>query len=80
MKLNLEGRKELRKYVEEFLAKVPEGKRVKINDDVLQTLLFETIIIPYNEDKVKIPVWSGSFLRKIDLSKVSFCRCRMVCA
>lgn len=40
---------------------------------MLEELLFETVIINKEKDiKLKLPVWSGEFLKKIDLSQVDF--------
>lgn len=64
---------EVRKTVEEEVKKVPEGTRVKFDKDLLENLLFEKIVINKSQNKVaKIPVWSGEFLSKIDLSDVDF--------
>lgn len=70
MKLNKEGRDELRKQIEERLKTVPEGQRVTIKKDLLEELLFETI--KYDDIVIKLPFWSGKFLSKIDLSNVDF--------
>ena len=73
MKLNKQGREELRKKIEEQLQNVPEGQRVHLDKELLEELLFETITYNKNtNEKLKLPVWSGDFLRKIDLSEVSF--------
>lgn len=73
MRLNKQGREELRKLVEKELKdKTVEG-RIKLDKDILELLLFETI--SYKKDSpgvVKIPVWSGPFLQKIDLSEISY--------
>lgn len=73
MKLNKQGREELRKKIEEQLQNIPEGQRVHLDKELLEELLFETITYNKNtNEKLKLPVWSGDFLRKIDLSEVSF--------
>lgn len=83
MKLSYECRCELRKKVEELLETVPYGQRIKLDEELLNELLFEKKqVIPEQYFKnteeffmkgfAKVPVWSGEFLRKIDLSKVSF--------
>ena len=83
MKLSYECRCELRKKVEELLETVPYGQRIKLDEELLNELLFEKKqIIPEQYFKnteeffmkgfAKVPVWSGEFLRKIDLSMVSF--------
>lgn len=73
MSLNLEGREKLREFVEEQLKKVPAGKRLVLPNETLEQLLFEEVVVNEKEDiRVKFPVWSGKFLRKLDLSRVSF--------
>lgn len=73
MKLNKKGRDELRSMVEKELKNIPDGERIQLDKSLLDTLLFETIIYKRNPNKiVKLPVWSGDFLKKIDLSQVSF--------
>lgn len=53
------------------LKNLPEGQRLELPLDLLDDLIFLKI-----KDKegviVKFPVWTGDFLRKIDLSKLSF--------
>ncbi len=64
---------EIRESVVEELKNVPEGTRIKLDKDLLENLLFEKIVINKSQNKVaKIPVWSGEFLSKIDLSEVDF--------
>ena len=76
MKLNYEGRQKLRKEVEKKLSLVPEGERIKLPKETLEELLFEVDIVKLEHltktCKVKYLVWSGEFLRKVDLSEVSF--------
>ena len=76
MKLNYEGRQKLRKEVEARLSLVPEGERIKLPKEILEQLLFEVDTVnlepPLETYKVKYLVWSGEFLRKVDLSEVSF--------
>lgn len=80
MQLNYEGRQKLRKEVEKKLALVPEGERIKLPKETLEQLLFETKKLKYKDSDenpnklydVKFLVWSGEFLKKIDLSEVSF--------
>lgn len=62
-----------REKTEEFLKGVPEGKRIHIDKDILEKMLFQEIV--WDEEKntrFKLPVWSGEFLSKIDLSEISF--------
>lgn len=73
MKLNEQGKNELRKEIEYQLKNVPEGQRVHLKKDLLEDLLFEKIIYEKETGKFfKLPIWSGDFLSKIDLSEVSF--------
>lgn len=73
MKLNKKGRDELRTLVEKDLKNVPNGEKIQLDNSLLDTLLFETIIYKRNPKRiVKLPVWSGDFLQKLDLSQVSF--------
>lgn len=73
MKLNKKGRDELREMVEKELSNIPDGERVLLDKKTLDMLLFETILYKKNPKKiVKLPVWSGAFLKKLDLSQVSF--------
>jgi len=73
MRLNQDGKNELRKKIVEQLKNVPDGQRVHLDKELLESLLFQTIIYNKNtNEKLKLPIWSGDFLRKIDLSEVSF--------
>ena len=73
MKLNKQGRDELRKSVEVLLNASPDNKKIQLSNEALELLLFETYIVNKEKGiKVKLPVWSGDFLRKLDLSRVSF--------
>ena len=50
-----------------------EKERITISKDILESLLFETIIYDKeNNGILKLPVWSGKVLSKIDLSDVDF--------
>ena len=75
MQLKDESKISLRKKVEEQLKKVPEGQKIHIDKTLLEELLFD-VAVPQKESQyqinAKIPIWSGEFLRKIDLSEVSF--------
>jgi len=73
MKLNKQGKDELRAQIVEKLVNVPKGQRVHLDKELLEDLLFEEIV--YNKETggtVKLPIWSGDFLSKIDLSEISF--------
>lgn len=71
MKLNAEGIKELREYILELLETVPEGERIKLDTKLLDDLIFFKGKNQQGE-VIKVPVWTGPFLRKLDLSKLSF--------
>lgn len=73
MKLNEKGKNEVREKIVKQLKNVPEGRRVHLDKELLESLLFQSVT--YNKEKnekLKLPVWFGDFLRKIDLSEVSF--------
>ena len=73
MELNEKSKNELRSKVYQALQDLPYGTRAHIDKDILESLLFKKIV--YNRDTgetLKLPVWSGDFLRKIDLSEVDF--------
>lgn len=72
-----EERQKLRKKVEKRLLALEEGERIKPHKDLLEKLLFESIRLRGSESSpefinAKFLVWSGEFLRKLDLSEVSF--------
>lgn len=64
----------LRDRVKKQLDDYHGGERVSIPIELLDHLLFEIVEVKIegNWYKVKVPVWSGEFLAKIDLSEVSF--------
>jgi hypothetical protein len=73
MKLCRKDRDELRDEVVKLLNNVPFGKRISLDKDLLDELLFEEVLLNKETGvKMKIPVWSGVFLRKLDLSDVNF--------
>lgn len=85
IELSLDERNNLRKTLEKKLENVPEGKRMKLPKELVEELLFETNISFIDDEvlrnkgvdidkfkKAKFPVWTGDFLRKLDLSEVSF--------
>ena len=73
MQLNAESKDELRKKIEDELKSVPEGQRIHLDKDKLEDLLFDKIVYDKEHNGViKMPIWFGPFLRKIDLSEVSF--------
>ena len=72
MELSYDNRWELRKNIEELLKNVPSGQKIYIDKVLLEELLFEKEVLGSAELVGKIPVWSGRFLRKLDLSEISF--------
>lgn len=71
MKLNAKGLEELRKHILKLLENVPEGEMVKLDTKLLDDLIFFKGKNQQGEF-IKVPVWTGPFLRKLDLSKLSF--------
>lgn len=73
MKLNKESKDELRKSVEVLLNATPSNKKIQLPKETLDLLLFDTYICNREKGiKIKLPVWSGEFLQKLDLSQVDF--------
>lgn len=76
MKLSENAKTRLRKIIEEEVKNVPEGQRVKLDTDLLEELIFFHGTAKINdseyEKEFKVPVWTGDFLSKIDLSELSF--------
>ena len=71
MEKDYKTRELLRRTVEEELKYIHVGQKIHLDKEKLEMLLFEEVIFEDNK-KGKIPVWTGEFLRKIDLSEVSF--------
>lgn len=71
MKLNENGKVEIRNYIEKEINNVPAGERIKIDNDMLDDLIFFKGKDKQGKD-IKIPIWTGWFLKKIDLSEISF--------
>lgn len=71
MKLNSEGKQQVRQKIIEELWRVPEGIRVKFDKNLLEELIFDSRTTSSGTIRKQI-VWHGDFLRKIDLSEVSF--------
>ena len=71
MKLNYSDRCNLRDYLLNVLEDVPEVERVSLPNDLLDQLIFERAK-GYDGLLYKVPVWTGSFLKKLDLSNISF--------
>ena len=73
MRITEQNKRELQQLIEKELEKVPFGKRISLDSELLEALLFEKIVIDEETGlTVKFPFWSGEFLRKLDLSKISF--------
>ncbi|MCR4581207.1 MAG: hypothetical protein K5666_01695 [Bacilli bacterium] len=71
--LRINDKKAFRDLIVEKVKKVPEGQKLHIDKNIMEELLFDTFTC--NEEKgnfFKLPVWSGEFLKKIDLSEISF--------
>lgn len=71
MKLNYNDRCKLRDYLLKMLESVPVGEKVLLSSDLLDQLIFERSR-GYDGLLYKVPVWTGSFLKKLDLSNISF--------
>ena len=73
MKLSTKSKDELRNLIEESVTNIPEDLKLQLDKKILEDLLFETITIDKEKGIIlKLPVWSGNFLKKIDLSQVDF--------
>ena len=75
-RLTEEEKDEIRKVVEELLKDVPNGKRIKLNKNILKVLIFYKARVKAPEDDYfdyyYFPIWTGPFLRKLDLSEICF--------
>ena len=73
MKLNKQIKEDLRLKIEQELKNISNEECIHFDKYLLEQLLFDEIV--YNKNIVatlKLPIWSGDFLSKIDLSEVSF--------
>lgn len=73
MELNEQSKNELREKIIKAVENMPYGTRAHIDKNVLENLLFKKVV--FNRDTgetLKLPIWSGDFLKKIDLSEVDF--------
>lgn len=73
MKLNNQSIEDLRVIIKQELKNVSNEERIHLDKELLEKLLFDEIV--YNKNTgatLKLPIWSGEFLSKIDLSEVSF--------
>lgn len=64
-RLSEESKNKLRGFIIAELEQVEEGKRIFLPVDLMESLIFK-------KEPIKIPIWTGPFLRKIDLSNVDF--------
>jgi len=71
-RLNKESRNRIRRIIIEQLKEVPEGERIKLDIKLLDDLIFFKYYDKEMEQQIKIPIWTGVFLRKLDLSELSF--------
>lgn len=71
MKLSEKRKQELRKEIYVTTLNIPNGERLKIDNNVLDELIFFKGKM-IDGTLFKIPIWTGDFLSKIDLSKLSF--------
>lgn len=76
MKLSEETKTKMRKLIEDEFRNVPEGIKVKLDNEMMDELIFyygglkESVDSNYN--KFKVPIWTPDCLSKIDLSELSF--------
>lgn len=75
MKLNQNDKDKIRNIICEELNKVSlddnDFKRIKLDKELLEDLLF--LKTKDSEDRsIKLPIWSGEFLQKLDLSDIDF--------
>lgn len=71
-RLSKESRNRIRMIIIEQLKEVPEGERIKLDIKLLDNLIFFKYYDKEIEQQIKIPIWTGDFLRKLDLSELSF--------
>ena len=81
MKIKKEELKEIRKSVAEQLSKVPEGQRIKLPREQLETLIFDNYVAQFKcclnhcagaKKPFKLIAWHMPYYDKLDLSEVSF--------
>lgn len=73
MELSKQDIEELRKKIQDGLTNVQNGIKLQIEKELLESLLFDVVTVDKEKKAViKLPVWSGYFLRKIDLREVDF--------
>lgn len=64
----------LREKVKKYLDNYSGNEKVIISKEILEALLFEIVTVRIDGKcyQVKVPVWSGEFLSKVDLGEISF--------
>lgn len=64
----------LRERIKNYLDTYFDHEKLLVPKDLLEILLFEVIEVKIEGKwyKVKVPIWSGEFLSKIDLKEISF--------
>ena len=73
MELSKQDIEKLRKDIMHHLTNIEIGDNVHIEKGLLERLLFDVVTVDKEKKVVvKLPVWSGYFLRKIDLREVDF--------
>jgi len=72
MKLSNADKNILRDKIEDELENVCNNQKVKLDKDLLEFLIFDQTKTLFTEIPAKFIVWSGDFLKKLDLSEVSF--------
>ena len=71
-KQDIEKRNKLRQLILKELETVPNGKKIQLDIKLLDDLIFFKFKDTKTKKQYKKPVWTGEFLRKLDLSKLSF--------
>ncbi len=72
MKLSNADKNILRDKIEDELEKVDNNQKVKLDKELLEFLMFDQTKTLFTEMPAKFIVWSGDFLKKLDLSEISF--------
>ena len=65
-------RNEIRKEFQKKIERDYRGEKIIIDKRILDALLFEKMYSQNDNVIAKIPVWSGQFLQKVDLSNIDF--------
>lgn len=80
MELNYESRKKLRNEMYDKLFKVPNGEKIKLSKELLETILFEvTEVNEYDSNSlipgkvsIRVLAFDYDYINKLDLSEISF--------